>query len=107
MAPAVKRLLPPFSASGARSKTTTRAPCSCAASAAQKAAFPAPTTMTSKPDCDIACSDNLIAEGGQFVVHFRQCLEQVGDQTIVGDLENRRLFVLVDRGDDLRILHAG
>src|SRR5439155_9777965 len=45
--PAVKRLLPPDSSSGAASSITTLAPCSCAASAAQKAALPAPTTITS------------------------------------------------------------
>src|SRR5262245_58574573 len=45
--PAVKRLLPPDSSSGAASSISTDAPCSCAASAAQKAALPAPTTMTS------------------------------------------------------------
>src|SRR5579885_1795892 len=48
MAPAVKRLLPPRSASGAASSMRTWAPRSCAASAAQKAAFPAPTTTTSQ-----------------------------------------------------------
>src|SRR5215218_3800961 len=47
MAPAVKRVLPPASSSGARSSTATRAPCSCADSAAQNAALPPPTTTTS------------------------------------------------------------
>ena len=47
IAPAVNRLLPPLSAYGARSSMITRAPASCAAWAAQKAAFPAPTTITS------------------------------------------------------------
>src|SRR4051794_38412817 len=47
MAPAVKRLLPPLSSFGARSRTCTRAPCSCAASAAHSAALPPPTTRTS------------------------------------------------------------
>src|SRR3954470_12595067 len=32
--------------------------------------------------------------------------EQVLDQAVVGDAENRRLFVLVDRDDDRRVLHA-
>src|SRR3954471_11601336 len=40
MEPAVKRLLPPDSSSGAASNMTTLAPCSCAASAAQNAALP-------------------------------------------------------------------
>src|SRR4051794_22930469 len=34
-------------------------------------------------------------------------LEQVADQAVVGDLEDRRLLVLVDRDDDLRVLHPG
>src|SRR5882672_1427322 len=38
---------------------------------------------------------------------FRQRLVEIGDQPEVGDLEDRRLFVLVDRHDDLRVLHAG
>src|SRR4051812_13027321 len=31
--------------------------------------------------------------------------EQVGLESVVGDLEDRRLRVLVDRDDDLRVLH--
>src|SRR6478609_3898495 len=38
---------------------------------------------------------------------FRHRLEQIGDQAVVGDLENRRLGVLVDGDDDLAVLHAG
>src|SRR6185295_4636512 len=34
-------------------------------------------------------------------------LVEIGDQAIVGDLEDRRLLVLVDRHDHLGILHAG
>ncbi len=40
-------------------------------------------------------------------LHFRQGFEQVGDEAVVGDLEDRCLLVLVDRDDDLRVLHAG
>src|SRR5882672_8138100 len=47
MAPAVKRLLPPDSSSGAASNIRTDAPASRAAKAAQNAALPPPTTMTS------------------------------------------------------------
>src|SRR5215471_16456519 len=50
MAPAVKRLLPPASSSGARSSMSTDTPLSAAASAAENAAFPAPTTTTSADD---------------------------------------------------------
>ena len=49
LAPAVYAPLPPRSSRGARSNTTTRAPCSCAASAAHTAALPPPTTTTSYP----------------------------------------------------------
>src|SRR3546814_6840115 len=45
--PAVKRVLPPRSASGARSRTSTCAPFCAAAIAAHIAALPAPTTITS------------------------------------------------------------
>src|SRR5712692_5224824 len=38
---------------------------------------------------------------------LRQRLEQIGDETVVGDLEDRSLLVLVDGDDHLRILHAG
>jgi DNA-binding CsgD family transcriptional regulator len=37
---------------------------------------------------------------------FRQYLEQIPDEAIVGDLEDRRLLVLVDRYDHLGLLHA-
>ena len=33
-------------------------------------------------------------------VQFRQRLEEVGDETVIGDLEDRRFFVLVDSHDD-------
>jgi hypothetical protein len=45
IAPAVKRVLPPASQSGARSSTSTRSQRSRAARAAQKAALPPPTTI--------------------------------------------------------------
>ena len=32
---------------------------------------------------------------------------EVGDEAVVGDLEDRRLLVLVDGDDDLRVLHPG
>src|SRR6478735_9636027 len=32
--------------------------------------------------------------------------EEILDQAIVGDAEDRRLLVLVDRDDDLRVLHS-
>src|SRR5690349_2864318 len=38
---------------------------------------------------------------------LRDDLEQVADEADVGDLEDRRFLVLVDRDDRLRILHSG
>src|SRR5262249_6396739 len=43
----------------------------------------------------------------QFLLKFRQGGEEVGDEAVIGNLKDRRLFVLIDRDDDLRILHAG
>src|SRR5256885_16059792 len=37
----------------------------------------------------------------------RYDLEQVADDPVITDLENRRVLVLVDRDDDLRRAHAG
>ncbi len=34
-------------------------------------------------------------------------VEEIADQAVVGDLEDRRLLVLVDGHDDLAVLHAG
>ena len=36
----------------------------------------------------------------------RNDLEQVADDAVVGDLENRRVGILVDRDDRVRALHA-
>src|SRR2546429_6707380 len=38
---------------------------------------------------------------------LRHDLEQVADDAVVGDLEDRRLGILVDRDDHLRRAHAG
>src|SRR5258706_14269674 len=43
-------------------------------------------------------------QGGRQFLHE---LEQVADEPVVGDAEDRCLRVLVDRDDHLRILHAG
>jgi hypothetical protein len=43
----------------------------------------------------------------QLASQLRDNLEQVADEPDVGDLEDRRLLVLVDRDDRLRILHPG
>lgn len=35
------------------------------------------------------------------------CFEQIGNESVVSDLENRRLFVFVNRHNYLGVLHAG
>src|SRR5260370_19506875 len=47
------------------------------------------------------------AELAKFRGQLGQRLVKIGNETVVGNLENRRIFVLVDRHDDLRVLHAG
>ncbi len=48
----------------------------------------------------LSCSRELSVELGQD-------FEEVADQAVIGDLEDRRLLILVDRDDDLGILHTG
>src|SRR5687768_16737985 len=43
----------------------------------------------------------------ELLLEFRHDLEEVADEAVVGDLEDRRLLVLVDGDVDLRVLHAG
>ena len=38
---------------------------------------------------------------------FGENLEQVTDEAVIGDLKDRRLFILVDGDDDFAVLHAG
>src|SRR4029077_7153445 len=49
---------------------------------------------------------SLVTELRQFLIHLRHRFEEVGDEAVVGDLKYRGFFVLVDRCDDLRILHS-
>ena len=37
----------------------------------------------------------------QFLLQFRDGCEQVGHEAVIGNLENRRLFILVDGDNDL------
>ena len=59
------------------------------------------------PSSSAVCVAGLFAELGQLGLELRQHLEQVADQAVIGDLEDRRLLVLVDGDDDLAVLHAG
>src|SRR5262245_18793191 len=46
----------------------------------------------------------------RLVERLSQCrhdLEEIADDAVIGDLKDWRLFILVDRDDDLAVLHAG
>src|SRR5712691_7891887 len=51
--------------------------------------------------------DRSLLALSELLVELRQDLEQIADDAVIGDLEDRRLVVLVDRDDDLGILHPG
>src|SRR5262247_3287320 len=72
--------------------------------------WPAPMTpifwimaRLSFPGADCTSSGMLF---GQRRFEFGHGLEEVGHQAVVGDLEDRRLLVLVDGDDHLAVLHA-
>src|ERR1700675_3449217 len=67
------------------------------------------TFMTVRPSVPEPCCfvPALLAAFLQFCRELRQRLKKIGNEAIVRDLENRGLAVLVDRYDDLGILHAG
>src|SRR5215831_9652035 len=56
------------------------------------------------PPIDTTASRAALAE---LLGELRQCLEQIGNEAVVRDLKDRRLFVLIDGDDHLGILHAG
>src|SRR6185295_16157454 len=67
-----------------------------------------------RPFYDVPCPETTatdvslsLALFAQFLRQLRQGLIEVGNQAVVGDLEDRRLLVLVDRHDHLGVLHAG
>src|ERR1051325_11922229 len=43
----------------------------------------------------------------KLIAKLGQRLEQIGDEPVIRDLEDRRFLIFVDGDDDLRILHAG
>src|SRR5579863_3668963 len=49
----------------------------------------------------------LFSEFADRLGEFRDHLIQIGNQAVIRNLEDRRILVLVDRNDDLGILHAG
>src|SRR5262245_50169325 len=44
---------------------------------------------------------------GELGVELGHQLEEIADEAVIGDLEDRRLLVLVNGDDDLRVLHPG
>src|SRR5437773_6508099 len=98
--PAVKRELPPASASGARSRTSTRRADSRAESAAHRAALPPPTTITSQPAIGVALrgrANRRTRSPEQFTQHEGQDAAVL----VVVDLDRR-----VDAQQQRDFLHA-
>src|SRR2546425_7401269 len=86
--PAVKRELPPASASGARSRTSTRCADSRAESAAHRAALPPPTTITSQSAIGVAlCGD--ANRGTRLSEYFAQHERQDAAVLVVVHLDRR------------------
>src|SRR5277367_6159819 len=52
-------------------------------------------------------SDTLFSELAERFGQLRNRLIQIRDQAVIGNLEDRRILVLVDRHDHLGIFHAG
>src|SRR5262252_8095646 len=50
---------------------------------------------------------SLLSELTECLGQFGDHLVEIRDQAIIGDLENRRVLILVDRDDHLGVLHAG
>src|SRR6266581_4511510 len=89
ISPAVKRELPPASASGARSKTSTRCADSRAESAAHRAALPPPTTMTSQWMPDTFCSGGGPNRGSHLAENLAQYERQDAAVLVVVHLDRR------------------
>ncbi|KQU08295.1 hypothetical protein ASG68_22105 [Rhizobium sp. Leaf453] len=50
---------------------------------------------------------DVVKKGLERLLQFRQDVEEIADEAVVCDLEDRGFLVLVDGDDDLRVLHAG
>ena len=50
---------------------------------------------------------SLAPDLGELCGELGQRRIKIGDQAVIGDLEDRRFLVLVDGDDDLGVLHAG
>jgi len=65
------------------------------------------TRISPKPGVALLFDDALTAELGKLLVQCRQDCEEIAHETVIRDLENRRLIVLVDGDDNLGVLHSG
>src|SRR6185312_5769812 len=65
------------------------------------------TTPVERPRLNVVPPTGLLAGLLQLRFQLRQRLEQVRDQSEIGDLKDWRLAVLVDGDDHLAVLHAG
>src|SRR5215467_14576760 len=125
--------MPDFSRSAATSLSTTSSPASAATCAIPLPIWPEPITPTfliiaisssterradraspSFPSINSGRSLRIRPVELSLLSELTECLGQFGDhlveirdQAIIGDLENRRVLVLVDRDDHLGVLHPG
>src|SRR5215471_88774 len=122
--------MPDFSRSAERSLSTTSNPASAATCAMPLPIWPAPitpsflitaifsstgTARTSRlPPINytgrilpIRPGLNSFSELAKLRGQFGNGLVEIRDQAVIGDLEDRGVLVLVDRHDDLGVLHAG
>src|SRR3954463_11735993 len=102
-----------FSRGAAMSLITTGMPASEQTWAMPLPIWPAPMIPTLRMLCGMIfgpksdCSRWSAFDLGQFRLKFRQRLIEVGHQSIVGDLEDRRLLVLIDSNNHLGVFHPG
>ena len=64
------------------------------------------TSSTKKP-AEAGFLDAIVRALSDLGFELGQCVEQVGDKAVIGYLEDRCVFVLVDRNDHLGVFHAG
>src|SRR6516164_4630084 len=125
--------MPDFSRSAETSLSTTSSPASAATCAIPPPIWPEPITPTfliiaisssTERRADRACPSfpsinsgrslrirpvelSLLSELTECLGQFGDHLVEIRDQAIIGDLENRRVLILVDRDDHLGVLHSG
>src|SRR5436190_9810398 len=69
--------------------------------------LPSPDIDTGRSAVIRPVQSSLLSELGQCFREFRNRLVEIGNQAVIGDLEDRRVFILVDGDDHLGVLHAG